>query len=252
MSISGISLFSNSQYLIPLTIQLSDDPQSRYTIANVYTPTKPAPPSPPSVEPFPKIEKMDAVPEELAEDPFFQEYTDPIYYTPIFDPVADKNEPKHIYERASIIRWLKDHHTSPLTRKPMTEDDLVPVPQLKEKINEKIRDHLLQKQPELLQKHKEKQEEAHKQYQKALDIYHKIDLPQYDRECGDLPLKAKVSLIAERSIDSFSRSLNPQLDGLKSLQGRVTVISSSNPLASKVQSIFFRTTLGIFQPDEIL
>ena len=166
MSISAmgsLSSFSNySRDFNPLVVQLSDDPQSKYTIVRISIPERPIPPSPPSIDPFslPKIEEMKAVPEDLQEDPLFQEHTDPISYEPILDPVADKNEPKHIYERANIVQWLKTNPTSPLTRKPMTEADLVPVPELKEKFNEKIHDHLIKKYPELLQKHQEKVEET--------------------------------------------------------------------------------------------
>lgn len=90
----------------------------------------------------PNVEEMNAVPEELHEDPFFQAYEDPISYQPIFNPVADRNEPKHIYEEETIRQWLANHKTSPLTMQPMTTDDLIPLPDLKEKINKKINDYL--------------------------------------------------------------------------------------------------------------
>lgn len=232
--------FLNSfQYFNPLTIQLSDNPQNRYTIARFSVPKRPIPPSPPSIDPlhFPKVEKIDAVPEELHGDFLFQEHTDPISYEPIFDPVADKNEPKHIYERATIVRWLKDHNTSPLTRKLMTEADLVPVPELKEKINEKIQAHLLQKHPELQQKHKEKVEKLNKQYQEELYLYNEVNLSQYEQACQSLPCQAKVSLAATSCFTDFSKSLSSAASELQSLIGRVSVISANSPLASKVQSI---------------
>jgi hypothetical protein len=249
MSISAISSFSSySQYFNPLTVQLSDDPQSRYTIVRVSLPERPRPPSPPSIDPF-SPPKVDAVPEELQEDSLFQEHTDPISYEPILDPVADKNEPKHIYERANIVRWLQTHNTSPLTRRPMTEADLVPVPELKEKINEKIQAHLLQKHPELLQKHKEKVEEAEKQYQEALDLYYEVDLPHYASEYRSLPCQTRVSLAATRCFPDLGNSLSPQFNGLQSLQGRVSVISANHPLASRVQNIV-GAALGTSQPDK--
>lgn len=122
----------------PLTIPLSDDSQRSYTVIRTPISEEPVLPSPfidlPS---FLNIKEMNAVPEELHENPLFQEYTDPISYEPLFDPVFDRNEPKHIYERASILRWLQVHNTSPLTRKSMTEDDLVPALDLKEKLTKR-------------------------------------------------------------------------------------------------------------------
>jgi hypothetical protein len=220
------SFSSYSQYFNPLPIQLSDDSQSRYTIVRVSIPERPIPPSPPSVDPLslPQVEEIDAVPEELQGDALFQEHTDPISYEPILDPVADTNEPKHIYERATIVRWLKDHQISPLTRRPMTEADLVPVPELKGKINEKIRDLLLQKHPELLEKHQEKVEEAEKQYQEALDLYHEVDLPQYEQKYRNLLCQTKVSLLAPKYFADLGRSLNPQFNDLQGLRGRVSVL----------------------------
>jgi hypothetical protein len=256
---SAIGSYSN--YFNPLTIQLSDDPQSsrytivrapipessfqpsspvghslssRYTITRVSIPERPVQPSLPAIEPL-SLEGIDAVPEELHEDALFEEHTDPISLEPILDPVADKNEPKHIYERATIVRWLKTNHTSPLTRKPMTEADLLPIPDLKERINEKIRNHLFQTQPELLQKYTEKVEEANKHYQEALDIYAKVDLPKYEEEHQNFLSKKRVSLVAERCLADSGWSLN--FNGRQSLRGRISVISTSNPLISRVQSI---------------
>lgn len=208
MSISSRSSFSPYIYN-PITIRLIDHPQSRYPFG-ISIPEKPVRPSPPTIEPV-SSPKVDAVPEDLHEDALFQVHIDPISYEPILDPVADKNEPKHIYERATIVRWLKDHPTSPLTRRPMTEADLVPVPELKEQINEKIREYLLKKQPELLQKYKEKVEKANKQYQIELDLYHKVDLPQYINECQSLPLNSRVSLVALRSFTELHTSVDPDL-----------------------------------------
>ncbi|MGB7978086.1 MAG: U-box domain-containing protein [Chlamydiales bacterium] len=240
MSISATSSFSGySHYFNPLLIQLSDDPQSRYTIVRVSIPERPIPPSPPSVDRFslPQAAEIGAVPEELHQDALFQAHIDPIFYEPILDPVADKNEPKHIYERANILLWLKDHPTSPLTRKPMTTADLVPVLELKEKINEKIRDFFLQKQPELLAKHQKKIEEANKQYQEALDLYHKVDVPQYERKYRNLSCRTRVSLFAHRCITALGRLLAPQFNEPRGLQGRVAVLSAANsPLTSQIQN----------------
>lgn len=244
MAVPPASLFSfHSPYFNSLTLQLSDDSQGRYTIVGVSIPERPIPPSLPSIDPLPNIGKIDAIPEELQEDPLFQEYTDPISYEPIFDPVADKNEPKHIYERATIVQWLQSNYTSPLTRKPMTEADLVPVPELKEKINEKIRDHFLQKHPELLQKHKEEVEKANKQYEEDLGFYYEVKLPHYKSKCRDLPCQERIFFVATGFFIHLGNSLNSQPDRLQSLRGRASVIPTSSSLFSRIQKTF-ETTLG--------
>lgn len=143
---------------------------------------------------FSSVEEMDAVPEELHEDPFFQENTDPISYEPLFDPVADRKEPKHIYERSSIIRWLQNHDTSPLTMRPMTKDDLVPLSELKETINKKISDHCLKQT-----------REATTKYTKELSHYHAIEIPQHENLCRNLPLPARVHLTAMSYFRRFQR-----------------------------------------------
>lgn len=260
---SPIGSYSNySQNFNPLTVQQFDDPQSsrstivripkssfhssslvgpslssRYSVTRVSIPERPIQPSLPAIEPL-SLEEIEAVPEELHEEDLFKEHTDPISFEPILDPVADKNEPKHIYERATIVRWLKTNHTSPLTRKPMTEADLVSIPELKERINEKIRNHLFEKQPGLLQKYIEKVEEANKHYQEALEIYAKVDLPKYEEEHQNFLSKKRVSLVAERCLAASSWSLNSHFNERQSLQGRVFVMSTSNPQSGKAFNPF--------------
>ncbi|PJD94631.1 MAG: hypothetical protein CK425_11020 [Parachlamydia sp.] len=120
----------------------------------------------------------------------------------------------------------------------MTKADLVPVPELKERINEKIRNHLFQKQPELLQKYIEEVEEANNHYQEALDIHAKVDLPKYEEEHQNFLSKKRVSLASERCLADSGLSLNSQFNERQSLKGRVSVISTSNPQSGKAFNPF--------------
>ena len=49
----------------------------------------------------------------------------PITCEPIFDPVITNDG--HVYEREAIIKWIFEHGTNPLTRRPLTIHDLKPV-----------------------------------------------------------------------------------------------------------------------------
>lgn len=70
---------------------------------------------------------MRQIPEELQEDPFFQEHTDPISLAPIRFPLYDRHHPAHIYEQATITTWLREYSPrSPLTRELLTTDPLQP------------------------------------------------------------------------------------------------------------------------------
>lgn len=241
MSIAGISYSSNCpSYFSQLTVQLADSPQGRYTIVRApIIPDRPVPPSLPTIAPLslPNAEKIKAVPEELQEDPFFQKNADPISFEPLFDPVADRNQLKHIYERATITQWLQNHNTSPLTRGRMTVADLVPVPELKKQINAKIHDHLLQQHPELLKKHQEKVQEATTRYQEALRYHHEVDLVQYENMCRNLTCGERVFRVAKRCFDGFRGLFDQTFNELQKLQGTVSALSVSNPLTSLVQSV---------------
>ena len=51
-------------------------------------------------------------------DTFYCPITKRIMHYPVMDPEG------HSYERTAIIRWLRDHHTSPITRHPLEESEL--------------------------------------------------------------------------------------------------------------------------------
>lgn len=52
----------------------------------------------------------------------------------IINPVMTKSG--HIFEQKSIEKWLKDNPTSPLTREPLSKEELVSAPRLKDILNE--------------------------------------------------------------------------------------------------------------------
>ena len=70
------------------------------------------------------------------------------FYCPITgdlmnEPVLGKDG--HSYEKSEILKWLSTNSTSPITREPLTKDDLVDNLPLKRSIEE-IRDHLKEEQ----------------------------------------------------------------------------------------------------------
>lgn len=219
MSMMLISAIHNYPMMYQFPVQLTNDPRSRYTVVRVNIPVRPVLQLP--TVPLSAVDTMSAVPDEIQEDAFFQENTDPISCEPLFDPVADRNNPKHIYERASIVTWLQTHQTSPMTRQPMTVHDLVAVPELKDAINKKI-EELMPPNPELQASHDAK-----------LKQEHELALAKYEQDCRKLPLPERVHAVAQRAMD------NPSSSDLASLRGRVTVISArNNPEAQKVQNVF--------------
>lgn len=60
-------------------------------------------------------------------DPFLTKFRCAISLCPVRHPVREPSCPSVIYERAHIERWIEEHGTSPITRRPLNKSDLVPL-----------------------------------------------------------------------------------------------------------------------------
>lgn len=83
---------------------------------------------------------LNRIPDELANDAVLSRYICPISQAPIRFPVGDPDG-THVYEREEIMAWIRLRHTSPMTRRPLNEQDLVPKPALQALINHRLRFH---------------------------------------------------------------------------------------------------------------
>ena len=87
------------------------------------------------------LKKCTVIPEFLNEDFVFSKYCCPISSLPIRDPVGDpttESSTTILYDRLHIVRWLSSNSTSPVTRRPLTVEQLVPKPLLKELIDQRL------------------------------------------------------------------------------------------------------------------
>jgi hypothetical protein len=121
-----------------------------------------------------------------------------------------------------------------MTQLPMTEADLIPVPELKEKINARIYNHFQQKHQELLEEHKAKIEEADIEHRKALDHYHTVELPRYADKSSNLSLQQRVFLGARDCFNGVGRQFRVCCNAL---QHRVSVLSTSSPVVSQIGAV---------------
>ncbi len=83
---------------------------------------------------------LNRIPDEFANDVILSRYICPISQAPIRFPVGDPDG-THVYEREEIIAWIRLRHTSPMTRRALNEQDLVPKPALQALINHRLRFH---------------------------------------------------------------------------------------------------------------
>ena len=96
------------------------------------------------------LRELPEIPPPLREDRVLRQYICPISQEPIRHPVGDPNG-RTVYEERSIRRWLEGHHTSPVTRLPLTYRDLVPMPSLQALIDSRLEQHDRHFQEYLLQ-----------------------------------------------------------------------------------------------------
>ena len=81
------------------------------------------------------------IPEPLERDFVFRKYLCAITRAPIRDPVGDPLSDTTLYERADIERWVERHHSSPVTRQPLSKHQLVPKPAVKALIENRLSYH---------------------------------------------------------------------------------------------------------------
>lgn len=80
---------------------------------------------------------LDKIPAYLHEDQILSKYVCIITKAPIRYVVGDPNR-RTLYEKANITQWLREHNTSPVTRKHLTAADLVPLPAVQSLIDSRL------------------------------------------------------------------------------------------------------------------
>jgi hypothetical protein len=80
----------------------------------------------------------DMIPEEIQEDPVLAENICPITLQPMRHPLKDPTTGS-VYEARAIRSWVEQHKISPLSRQPLSVEDLQPVEDLESVINERLR-----------------------------------------------------------------------------------------------------------------
>ncbi|MEI8124892.1 MAG: U-box domain-containing protein [Parachlamydiaceae bacterium] len=78
------------------------------------------------------------IPEALHNDPIFKKYPCSIMQAPIRYPLKDPRGVGHLYEASVIRQWLSINRTCPLTRQPLSMEELVEVPMLQRIIDERL------------------------------------------------------------------------------------------------------------------
>jgi len=89
------------------------------------------------------------IPKILHKDSVLRHIRDPLLYAPIRFPCVDpthRSIKKHVYEKGSLIKWIKLHKNSPQTRLPLTKKELIALPKTEALINSRLKLH----QPNLL------------------------------------------------------------------------------------------------------
>ena len=86
------------------------------------------------------LKQFNAIPDILFNDVVLSRYTCAITQIPIRDPVGDPNGTT-LYERQAILDWLNRNPTSPMTRQPLSKDQLVEKPALKSLIDHRLEKH---------------------------------------------------------------------------------------------------------------
>ncbi len=114
------------------------------------------------------IAEIDQIPEALYETDFFNDRTDPISDVPIRYPVHDVRHAQHVFEQASILKWITEKNgTHPFTREPMTECDLVGDRILKKQIDAELQKYVDTK----FQKEQEEYLQALERYESVQRAY---------------------------------------------------------------------------------
>jgi len=81
-----------------------------------------------------RLQLIEPVAEDDANDDIPKAFQCPITREVMFDPVLDSEG--NTYERAALLTWLSDHHTSPVSRQPLSQRTITPNNALRETIHE--------------------------------------------------------------------------------------------------------------------
>lgn len=91
------------------------------------------------------FKKYRTIPEELEDDEVFKRYRCPITQAPIRFPVAERTGGQSIlYERDAIAQYLVNSHTSPMTRQPLSMENLIECPMIQNIIDTRLEFHSAQ------------------------------------------------------------------------------------------------------------
>ena len=63
--------------------------------------------------------KVQSIPEKWEEDKIFQQSRCAINLYPTLNPVGDPKAKTELYDKPTVLNWVRKHHTSPLTREPL-------------------------------------------------------------------------------------------------------------------------------------
>jgi len=81
-----------------------------------------------------RLQLIEPVAEDDGNDDIPKAFQCPITREVMFDPVLDSEG--NTYERAALLTWLSDHHTSPVSRQPLSQRTITPNNALRETIHE--------------------------------------------------------------------------------------------------------------------
>jgi len=160
---------SQPSFQSPLSAQRDDDDiYDGFDVPRQLKDEKVKKPSPPVLPQAPVCPKLltidvfeDSIPEELlkedskSEQPFFADHVCGINWFAVRDPVYDVRFKGHIYERKTILEWLKYRKISPLNQGPMTESDLADDVELKSDIDRRLNDWIAKQNAPILERHRE-------------------------------------------------------------------------------------------------
>ena len=81
------------------------------------------------------LKRLETIPEALHEDAIFKLYKCPITLAPTIRYVIGDPNGCHLYEKSAIKEWIKKEGNSPITRNPLSENQLVPKPAIQAMID---------------------------------------------------------------------------------------------------------------------
>lgn len=104
-----------------------------------HQPAAPLPDEAPGEEEL-NLTQLHFIPAPLYADPVFRKYICPITRAPIRRAICDPNG-RTLYERSAITQWLTTNNTSPATRRPLRQRQLLARPAVQAEIDQRLREH---------------------------------------------------------------------------------------------------------------